>query len=209
MWPASDDADTRWLIPIRRARSIYQLEDLAVGVTHGSAPTQSGGVGWLNRAITNWLLLLAVVAIVIGLGQLLSPLSVTNFATTGGRLATQECGSPLSPKGFSVASITGPRPGTFQEGVDDRVLVNRECDRSLDDHRRLGLVAIAVGLGVAAFWFVNQRAKSAASITGYPPGWQPDPLGTHAWRWWDGRVWADHVSDETARPDDGPQRSEL
>ena len=27
-----------------------------------------------------------------------------------------------------------------------------------------------------------------------PPGWHPDPSGTHDWRWWDGYNWTDHVS---------------
>ncbi len=28
-----------------------------------------------------------------------------------------------------------------------------------------------------------------------PPGWHPDPLGRHEYRYWDGSQWSDHVSD--------------
>jgi hypothetical protein len=28
-----------------------------------------------------------------------------------------------------------------------------------------------------------------------PPGWHPDPYGTHRLRWWDGRNWTDQFSD--------------
>jgi hypothetical protein len=28
-----------------------------------------------------------------------------------------------------------------------------------------------------------------------PPSWQPDPAGTHRWRWWDGQRWTSHVSE--------------
>lgn len=28
-----------------------------------------------------------------------------------------------------------------------------------------------------------------------PPGWHPDPMGRHEYRYWDGSQWSDHVSD--------------
>lgn len=31
-----------------------------------------------------------------------------------------------------------------------------------------------------------------------PPSWQPDPMGRHELRWWDGQQWTDHVSDQGA-----------
>jgi hypothetical protein len=51
----------------------------------------------------------------------------------------------------------------------------------------------------------SQGARTA------PPGWQPDPLGRHQYRYWDGTVWTDQVADngqvafdplnqETAKP---------
>jgi hypothetical protein len=27
-----------------------------------------------------------------------------------------------------------------------------------------------------------------------PPGWYADPFGVTTWRWWDGRVWTQHVA---------------
>lgn len=29
-----------------------------------------------------------------------------------------------------------------------------------------------------------------------PPAWHPDPTGAHQLRYWDGRVWTEHVSDD-------------
>ena len=29
-----------------------------------------------------------------------------------------------------------------------------------------------------------------------PPGWHPDPTGGHQLRYWDGRTWSEHVSDD-------------
>jgi Type II CAAX prenyl endopeptidase Rce1-like/Protein of unknown function (DUF2510) len=43
--------------------------------------------------------------------------------------------------------------------------------------------------GGAAGWAVS--GWGAATV---PPGWHPDPSGSHYWRWWDGYRWTDHVS---------------
>lgn len=36
------------------------------------------------------------------------------------------------------------------------------------------------------------------------PGWHSDPLGQHDWRYWDGAVWTEHVSDAGRTPQPAP-----
>lgn len=38
----------------------------------------------------------------------------------------------------------------------------------------------------------------------YPPKWHPDPFGRHAFRWYDGTRWTEHVSDNSVLSVDPP-----
>ena len=37
-----------------------------------------------------------------------------------------------------------------------------------------------------------------------PPAWHPDPTGRHQLRYWDGRTWSEHVSDDGVAGADPP-----
>lgn len=38
----------------------------------------------------------------------------------------------------------------------------------------------------------------------YPPKWHPDPFARHAYRWYDGAKWTEHVSDDGVKATDPP-----
>jgi hypothetical protein len=41
--------------------------------------------------------------------------------------------------------------------------------------------------------------------SGIPAAWYADPSGQHAWRWWDGTGWTEHVHDGGAQPREAKQ----
>ncbi len=43
---------------------------------------------------------------------------------------------------------------------------------------------------------VGPVAVIPPSAVATPPGWYPDPVGGHQFRYWDGRNWSEHVSDD-------------
>lgn len=48
-----------------------------------------------------------------------------------------------------------------------------------------------------------QQAAMQASAGGEaPPGWNPDPMGRHEHRWWDGQRWTSAVADRGVTSDD-------
>jgi hypothetical protein len=44
--------------------------------------------------------------------------------------------------------------------------------------------------------------QSVAGGQGPPPGWNPDPMGRHEHRWWDGQRWTSAVADRGVTSDD-------
>jgi hypothetical protein len=65
-----------------------------------------------------------------------------------------------------------------------------------------GLVGVVLGallsyLGVIIVMFLKPAARPDAEVTG-SPGWWPDPHRRHEYRYFDGRTWTHHVSDDGA-----------
>ena len=58
----------------------------------------------------------------------------------------------------------------------------------------------------AAIVPARRRAKPAhdgptiAPKASKPPGWYPDPIGKHAWRYWEGGKWTIHTADDPETP---------
>jgi hypothetical protein len=70
------------------------------------------------------------------------------------------------------------------------------------------LMILAAALGSAMVVQLSRRQEAAATALGpalpgavptavvrpaSPPAWHPDPVGRFDLRWWDGRLWTDHV----------------
>jgi hypothetical protein len=67
--------------------------------------------------------------------------------------------------------------------------------------RRLIAVEEAAAAGQYGPGYMTPGGWQPAAAMGYPmtgtapPGWLPDPSGQHRFRWWDGTMWTEHVSD--------------
>jgi len=68
------------------------------------------------------------------------------------------------------------------------------------------VLVVAAALGAASIVALTRRQEAAAAVLGShvalppgvaraaPPAWLPDPLGRFDLRWWDGRLWTEHVT---------------
>ena len=54
------------------------------------------------------------------------------------------------------------------------------------------LLVVALFIAAPISWAVERGERQKQPPV--PPGWHPDPSGTHYWRWWDGYRWTGHVS---------------
>jgi hypothetical protein len=79
------------------------------------------------------------------------------------------------------------------------------------------LMVLAAGLGSAMVVQLSRRQEAAATALGpalpgavprgfgrpvSPPAWHPDPTGRFEQRWWDGRLWTEHVVRDGERSED-------
>jgi Protein of unknown function (DUF2510) len=62
--------------------------------------------------------------------------------------------------------------------------------------KKVVAVEQAAAAGMIAPWQMAPGGWSAGAGSSWvPPGWHPDPSGTHHLRYWDGLRWTEHVSD--------------
>lgn len=60
-------------------------------------------------------------------------------------------------------------------------------------------------IDVAAAMKLEQgNGGHVADADAVAPGWHSDPMGQHDWRYWDGAVWTEHVSDAGRTPQPAP-----
>ena len=135
----------------------------------------SGIKGWLRWLNKQGWLVVGVVLVAFGLVQLLLPVSVTDV------YEGSDCGSPLFPAGGAG-----------------------RCSEVQRFHLQLGLFSLFPGLAAAAYWYFRARPRINESVAEDARGWHADPLGTNAWRWWDGKRWTDHTASTSEKPDTNP-----
>ena len=101
-----------------------------------------------------------------------------------------------------VVVLTGA--GTIFSSGGDTSWITSEPDATVGD-LRLRMI------GYYDAW-LTVRTLEVPARAGLPPvpfrlpfDWHADPLGTHAWRWWDGSSWTDHFSDAPTPPSTNPR----
>ncbi len=109
-------------------------------------------------------------------------------------------GAILPSAGALVAAILGVFAGLYllPNGIRAAIRDLRVADRSTG--QRLDTQAdLATEVGITA-------AQPAPALTPLPPAaWYPDPSTLHAYRWWDGTKWTNHVAPPaTAGPATAP-----
>jgi hypothetical protein len=150
--------------------------------------------------------------------------SVVRVEGPDGPIAVHPVDSWFFPRGSdayrAVVEFSVPTDGEYSITVEaarpGRVMIAPDLE---DVARAILPWAIVVGVAFVAElvgWVLlivgatrRQRAKRAAWLAAGgpgapaltaapalpPPGWHPDPYGTHRYRWWDGHRWTEQISD--------------